>query len=116
MANNSRSHLINQDALAGVAFALLAAIGFSAKAILVKLAYLDKVDAVTLLALRMAFSVPFFIGVALWARRRHAEPLGKHDLMLVLVLGLIGYYLASFLDFLGLQYISAGLERLILFL
>jgi len=116
MANNTRSILGNQDALLGVAFALLAAVGFSAKAILVKLAYLDSVDAVTLLALRMAFSVPFFIGVALWAKRQHAEPLNQHDRMLVLALGLIGYYLSSFLDFLGLQYITAGLERLILFL
>jgi drug/metabolite transporter (DMT)-like permease len=116
MANNSRNIFINQDALVGVVFALLAAVGFSAKAILVKLAYLDRVDAVTLLALRMAFSVPFFIGVALWAKRQHAEPLSGHDQILVLILGLIGYYLSSFLDFLGLQYISAGLERLILFL
>ena len=116
MANTTRMSLINQDALVGVVFALLAAVGFSAKAILVKLAYLDSVDAVTLLALRMAFSVPFFIGVALWAKRQHAEPLSRHDQMLVLILGLIGYYLSSFLDFLGLQYISAGLERLILFL
>jgi drug/metabolite transporter (DMT)-like permease len=116
MANTSSAGLINQDALVGVFFALLAAIGFSAKAILVKLAYLDRVDAVTLLALRMAFSVPFFIGVALWARRQHAEPLSRRDLLLVLILGLIGYYLSSFLDFLGLQYVSAGLERLILFL
>jgi drug/metabolite transporter (DMT)-like permease len=116
MANTSPAGSINQDALVGVFFALLAAIGFSAKAILVKLAYLDRVDAVTLLALRMAFSVPFFIGVALWARRRHAEPLNGHDRFLVLVLGLVGYYLSSLLDFLGLQYLSAGLERLILFL
>jgi drug/metabolite transporter (DMT)-like permease len=116
MANISRRYSINQDALVGVAFALVAAIGFSGKAILVKLAYLDHVDAITLLALRMAFSVPFFIGVALWAQRQHAEPLSRQDLLLVLGLGLLGYYLASFLDFLGLQYISAGLERLILFL
>ena len=116
MANDTQSRLVNQDALVGVVFALLAAVGFSAKAILVKLAYLDRVDAVTLLALRMAFSVPFFIGVALWARRQHAEPLSRQDRILVVILGLIGYYLSSFLDFLGLQYISAGLERLILFL
>ena len=107
---------INRDVFLGVVFALLAAVGFSAKAILVKLAYLDNVDAVTLLALRMAFAVPFFIGVALWVRRRHAAPLNTHDRWLVLGLGLIGYYCSSFLDFLGLQYISAGLERLILFL
>lgn len=116
MANDVRNTLINRDALVGVVFALLAAVGFSAKAILVKLAYLHSVDAITLLALRMAFSVPFFIGVALWAKRQHDEPLGRHDKILVVILGLIGYYLSSFLDFLGLQYISAGLERLILFL
>lgn len=116
MANTSHAGSINQRALVGVLFALLAAIGFSAKAILVKLAYLDRVDAVTLLALRMAFSVPFFVGVALWTRRQHADPLSPPDRMLVVGLGLIGYYLSSFLDFLGLQYISAGLERLILFL
>lgn len=116
MANKSPNVLVHRDALFGVVFALLAAIGFSAKAILVKLAYLDSVDAVTLLALRMLFSVPFFIGIALWAKRQHAKPLSRHDRMLVLALGVIGYYLSSFLDFLGLQYISAGLERLILFL
>jgi drug/metabolite transporter (DMT)-like permease len=110
----SQTH--SKDVFLGVVFALLAAVGFSAKAILVKLAYLDSVDAVTLLALRMVFSVPFFIGVAIWARRQHAMPLDTHDRLLVLGLGLIGYYCSSFLDFLGLQYISAGLERLILFL
>lgn len=116
MANSIRSNFSSRDVILGVIFALLAAVGFSAKAILVKLAYHDDVDAITLLALRMAFSVPFFIGVAIWMERRHATPLGTHDRLLVLGLGLIGYYCSSFLDFLGLQYISAGLERLILFL
>jgi drug/metabolite transporter (DMT)-like permease len=110
------NNFANRGALLGVVFALLAAVGFSAKAILVKLAFIDGVDAVTLLALRMAFSAPFFIGVTIWIRRRHAEPLNTHDKLLVLGLGFVGYYLSSFLDFLGLQYISAGLERLILFL
>lgn len=116
MPSNVRSDSIRRDAFFGVLFALLAAVGFSVKAILIKLAYLDAPDAITLLALRMAFSVPFFIGIALWARRRHAAPLSMHDRALVVGLGLVGYYLSSFLDFLGLQYISAGLERLILFL
>jgi len=110
------THPLNRDVLVGVIFALLAAVGFSAKAILVKLAYVDYVDAVTLLALRMVFAVPFFLGVAIWAKRQHAAPLDTHDRWLVVGLGLIGYYLSSYLDFLGLQYISAGLERLILFL
>ena len=108
--------LVNRDALFGVVFALLAAIGFSAKAILIKLAYLDSADAITLLALRMLFSLPFFIGIAFWSRRQQLNRLSFHDRMLILVLGVIGYYLSSFLDFLGLQTISAGLERLILFL
>ncbi len=116
MQSKSHSTFANRDVLLGVVFALLAAVGFSAKAILVKLAYQDSVDAITLLALRMVFSVPFFIGVAIWVRRQHAAPLNMHDRLLVLGLGLIGYYCSSFLDFLGLQYISAGLERLILFL
>lgn len=98
-------------------FALVAAIGFSAKAILVKLAYIDSVDAITLLALRMAFSLPFFLVVAAKANRnKHSQALTARDKLAVIGLGLIGYYLASYLDFLGLQYISAGLERLILFL
>jgi drug/metabolite transporter (DMT)-like permease len=116
MATSATNVSIKRDVTFGIIFALLAAVGFSAKAILVKLAYLDHVDAITLLALRMAFSVPFFIGVAVWARAHHATPLGRHDRLLVLGLGLIGYYLSSFLDFLGLQYVTAGLERLILFL
>ncbi|MDH2916653.1 MAG: DMT family transporter [Gallionella sp.] len=107
---------LNREVLLGVLFALLAAVGFSAKAIFVKLAYADQVDAVTLLALRMVFAAPFFLGVAIWAKRQHAAPLDAHDRWLVFGLGLVGYYLSSYLDFLGLQYISAGLERLILFL
>ncbi len=103
--------------MAGIIFALVAAVGFSAKAIMVKLAYLDKVDAITLLALRMAFSLPFFLIVAARANRnKRSQALTARDKLAVLGLGLIGYYLASYLDFMGLQYISAGLERLILFL
>jgi len=105
-----------RDVILGVSFALLAAVGFSAKAILVKLAYLEHVDAITLLALRMAFAVPFFVAMAWWVRRQPAAPLSTRDRGLIMALGLIGYYLSSLLDFMGLQYISAGLERLILFL
>lgn len=103
--------------MAGIIFALVAAIGFSAKAILVKLAYLDGVDAITLLALRMAFALPFFLIVAAKTNlNKRRQALTAKDKFAVVGLGLIGYYLASYLDFLGLQYISAGLERLILFL
>lgn len=103
-----------QQAL-GVLFALVSAIGFSAKAIFVKLAYVEPVDAVTLLALRMAFSVPFFVVAMVYGQGKTAAMQGR-DWLAVLVLGCVGYYLASYLDFLGLQYIGAGLERLILFL
>jgi drug/metabolite transporter (DMT)-like permease len=103
--------------LLGTLLVILSAIGFSIKAIFVKLAYVYSVDAVTLLALRMFFSLPFFILTALWVNRDHSlVNLSMHDIKLLIILGLLGYYLASFLDFLGLAYISAGLERLILFL
>jgi drug/metabolite transporter (DMT)-like permease len=107
----------SRQKLAGVLFALVAAIGFSAKAVLVKLAYIEEVDPITLLALRMAFSLPFFL-LAAWVANRHQShaPMTRSDWGAVTVFGFTGYYLASFLDFLGLQYISAGLERLILFL
>ncbi|HEU4621014.1 MAG TPA: DMT family transporter [Burkholderiaceae bacterium] len=102
--------------LVGFALALLAAVLFSAKAIVVKLAYRYPVDAVTLLALRMVLSLPCFALAAWWSRRNAHAPLARGDWLRIGVLGLTGYYLASFLDFLGLQYIGAGLERLILFL
>ena len=93
-----------------------AAIAFSAKAVIIKLAYRHGVDAVTLLALRMLFSAPLFALLAWWAVRDPATPsLSGADLRGVLVLGLVGYYLASYFDFLGLQHITAALERLILF-
>ena len=99
----------------GLLCAVLAAVGFSFKAILVKLAYRYGVDAETLLALRMAFSLPFFIALGWMGARRATHRLTPHDGAWLFGLGLLGYYLASYLDFLGLQYISAALERLILF-
>jgi drug/metabolite transporter (DMT)-like permease len=100
---------------AGLALALIAAVGFSAKAIFIKLAYAQApVAAVTLLALRMAFALPVFVWVGL-RESRAAPPLTTRDWALVVALGLLGYYGASIFDFIGLQYISAGLERLILF-
>jgi drug/metabolite transporter (DMT)-like permease len=98
----------------GMALAILAAFGFSFKAIFVKLAYPYGVDAITLLALRMAFALPFFLWVGFTASRGAAAPT-RQEWGGVIVMGLAGYYGASIFDFLGLQYISAGLERLILF-
>ncbi|HRX70875.1 MAG: DMT family transporter [Gammaproteobacteria bacterium] len=99
----------------GLLCAVLAAIGFSFKAILVKLAYQYGVDAETLLALRMTLSLPFFIGLAWMSARQAANRLTLRDGFWLFGLGLFGYYLASYLDFLGLRFISAALERLILF-
>lgn len=108
--------LSRRDALIGFGLAALAAVGFSAKAILVKLAYYEPIDALTLLALRMLFSAPFFLMVAIYHAGRKNPPLSRRDYLALLVLGLLGYYLSSLFDFIGLQYVSAGLERLILFL
>jgi drug/metabolite transporter (DMT)-like permease len=99
----------------GLLLAAAGSIAFSGKAIIVKLAYLHGVDAITLVMLRMLFALPFFIVMAWWAGRDQA-PLTRTDWLGVLGLGFLGYYLSSFLDFLGLQYISASFERLILYL
>jgi drug/metabolite transporter (DMT)-like permease len=99
----------------GAGLALLAALGFSLKAIFVKLAYPYGVDAITLLALRMGFALPVFLWVGLAEHRRAGGNLTRGDWGRLFVLGFLGYYGASILDFRGLEYISAGLERLILF-
>ena len=95
--------------------ALVGSIAFSGKAIIVKLAYRFEVDAVTLIMYRMLFALPIFAVMAWWASRGK-PPLTRKDWWGVLGLGFTGYYLASFLDFAGLGYISASLERLILYL
>jgi drug/metabolite transporter (DMT)-like permease len=98
-----------------VLLAVGGAIAFSGKAIIVKLAYRHGVDAVTLIMLRMLFALPLFVALAWWAGRGRPA-LGARDAAMVALLGFSGYYLASFLDFVGLQYVSASLERLILYL
>ncbi|MDR2365260.1 MAG: DMT family transporter [Zoogloeaceae bacterium] len=99
---------------AGVLLALFAALGFSLKAVFVKLAYAWPVGAVTLIALRMLLSLPVFAWVG-WKSGRTAQALGRRDYLTLAALGMVGYYGSTLLDFLGLQYISAGLERLILY-
>jgi drug/metabolite transporter (DMT)-like permease len=99
----------------GLLLAMAGAIAFSGKAIIVKLAYRHGVDAVTLIMLRMLFALPLFVASAWWAGRGKPA-LTARDWRVVSLLGFSGYYLASFLDFWGLQYVSASLERLILYL
>ncbi|MNS50261.1 EamA-like transporter family protein [compost metagenome] len=99
----------------GLAVAAVGAVLFSAKAIVAKLMYRYSVDAVMVITLRMLFAVPLFMAIGWWQARK-LPALSWADRGRVVFLGFIGYYLSSFLDFLGLQYITAGLERLILFL
>jgi len=104
--------------LNGGLFVVLGAVGFSAKPILVKLAYASgaPVDPVTLMTLRMLMALPVFLAVALWERNGTPKDHRARDWAALAILGISGYYLASLLDFTGLEYISASLERLILFL
>ncbi len=109
----------------GVALALGGVALFSSKSILIKLAYRHGVDATTLMSLRMGFALPFyaaFAAFALWRQKwpdrpttRHLPPPDRTTLLKSALVGCLGYYLASFLDLSGLQYISAQFERLILF-
>jgi drug/metabolite transporter (DMT)-like permease len=101
----------------GIAMAAAGVVCFSLRPILIKLAYGYVVDPITLLALRMIFSLPFFLAAAAWVGRdARRAPLTRRDVWAIVMLGFVGYYFSSFVDFLGLQYISAGLGRLILFM
>lgn len=100
----------------GAGFVLTGSILFSIKAILIKLAYQYPVDSVSLLTLRMATALPIFLIIAaINLQRSKAPPLTFRQYMQLALIGMTGYYLASLFDFLGLQFITAGLERLILF-
>jgi len=104
----------------GIALGLIGAVLFSGKAILAKLLYRHGVDALDVLALRMLFSVPLFALLGLFETRK-AQRAGKpspsrKQWLAIIVLGFLGYYLASLLDFWGLEYVPASLERLILYL
>ena len=102
-------------AWSGPLLAMAGAVAFSGKAIIVKLAYRHGVDAISLITLRMLVALPFFLAMVWWSGRGRPS-LRWRQRGMVLLLGFLGYYLASLLDFLGLQYVSASLERLILYL
>lgn len=103
----------------GYACAALGATLFSTKAIIIKLAYAEGINAETLLALRMALSLPVYAiigGLAIRDRLARGKALPERGLVLRAgAVGLLGYWIASYTDFLGLVYISAQFERLILF-
>jgi len=113
--STKKQHTIS---IAGFAVTFIGAVLFSTKAIIVKKAFGSiHIDAITLLSLRMVFSLPFYIGAAfLVSNKKDNVLLTRKQWVYIILLGLFGYYLSSLFDFLGLQYISAGLERLILFL
>ncbi len=110
----------------GYFFGALGAVLFSMKAIFVKLAYqpgsglaANEVDAITLMALRLGFSMPVYLGIFYWAIQKlksegKPAPSGK-NMMLAGLLGVLGYYICAFLDIQGLKYVTAQLERLLLF-
>jgi drug/metabolite transporter (DMT)-like permease len=104
----------------GYALAAAGAFLFATKAIIIKLAYAEGVDAETLLALRMVMSLPIYILIGVWgvlADRRQAKPVKVRPRAIVyaVLVGLLGYWFSSYADFKGLEYISAQFERLILF-
>lgn len=115
LAQQIRAQAATKSIASGLLLATFGAIAFSGKAIIVKLAYRYGVDAVTLIMYRMLFALPLFALMAWWASRGKA-PLARKDWLGVLWLGFTGYYLASFLDFAGLAFVTASLERLILYL
>jgi len=107
----------NQQYIVGAILVLLGSICFSAKAVMVKLAYRYEIDSVSLMALRMIFSLPFFVLVAYISNKKSTRKirLQKRDWGMIAAFGILGYYVASLADFVGLQYITASLERVILF-
>src|SRR5215831_10041412 len=112
----SRSHRPSAGSglLTGFLISFTGAILFSTKAIIIKKAFqATSVDALTLLTLRMLLSLPFYVIAAVWNYRRTDSRMTPRQWTGVIVLGILGYHFSSYFDFVGLQYISAGLERLI---
>ncbi|HVU59144.1 MAG TPA: DMT family transporter [Puia sp.] len=108
---------VRSSLLAGFLISFTGAILLSTKAIIIKKAFqTTSVDALSLLTLRMLFSLPFYIAAAVWSFRHTDDRMTRQQWMWVVILGILGYHFSSYFDFVGLQYISAGLERLILFL
>lgn len=100
----------------GIVLGILGIVLFSSKAVMVKLAYAYRVDAISVLLLRMLFSFPFYVFIAyMYRNKSNGVSVTQKDYYWVIVFGLVGYYLASYFDFVGLTYIKASLERIILF-
>src|SRR5688572_30103089 len=113
--SHAKIHLTSSHAF-GIACVLLGTFFFACKGIFIKLAYAHGISAAPLLMLRMLFALPFYLAMALWLHKKSKMTLKQKDLVQILALGLLGYYLSSLLDFWGLETISAGLERLVLYI
>lgn len=101
----------------GILLLVLGNIAFSGKAVMIKLAYRYQIDAYSLLALRVLFAAPFYLVLLIVQKLRpDAKSISSKQWVKISLLGVVGYYIASLLDFLGLQYITASMERLILYL
>ncbi len=100
----------------GILFAIIGVVLFSAKAVMVKMAYLYGIDHLTLLLFRMVFAFPFYLLIALLSKPLYPKEIRTKDYLWIVFFGFIGYYLASLFDFMGLQHVKAGLERIILFI
>jgi len=101
----------------GIILGLIGIILFSSKAVMVKLAYQYHVDAVSILMFRMLFSFPFYLVIAiLYRNKNNGVDLVRKDYLWLVFFGIVGYYLSSYFDFVGLIYIKASLERIILFI
>ncbi|WP_296386063.1 DMT family transporter [Winogradskyella sp.] len=105
-----------QTFIYGILIGIIGIVLFSSKAVMVKLAYQYNIDALSILLLRMLFAFPFYIAIAFAYRNERKEVTQKRAYLWLIFLGFVGYYLASYLDFVGLTYIKASLERIILFI
>ena len=116
---NSKTITAAPPSISGLLFVLIAAFTFSTKAVLIKLAYGygTQISPIMLMSLRMVMALPFFLLAIFILERSHKyAALTRRDMLHLLGLGVIGFYLAAYLDFVGLSYISASLERLVLLL
>lgn len=105
-----------KNKIIGIVYVIISAILFSSKGVIIKSAYSKGLDSITFLMFRMVFSFPFYVAILFFYTSNSDYKSTPKELLLVVILGLSGYYLSSLLDFYGLEYVSAGLERLILFI
>lgn len=107
---------VKKKFISGILLGILGIVLFSSKAVMVKLAYQYQVDALSILFLRMLFSFPFYVVVAIiYSKKENPSAIVKNDYVWLAFFGMVGYYLSSYFDFVGLMYIKASLERIILF-